>query len=198
MHHSDIINYFIKKYDLKSYLEIGTRNRESNFNKIIAPDKLCIDPDPNAKADLVLTSDEFFKISNKQFDIVFVDGLHEGHQVYRDIKNSIKCLSSKGVILCHDINPKTWDNAYDFEDYAGKGIWNGDSWKGFVKYRFESDYECYTIPEDEADVGIIDTNLVSTLQEKKHYNISELIFAHLNSDRNNLLNIKTLEEMGIE
>ena len=197
MHHSEIINHYIKKYNLKSYLEIGTRNRADNFNKIQATEKICIDPDIIAYADFVLTSDEFFRICNKKFDIVFVDGLHEGHQVYKDIQNSLKHLNQGGVIICHDINPAQFENGYDYEEYDGTGIWNGDCWKGFVKYRYTSDYECYVLPEDEADVGVIDTNIKSTINEKKYFNLGELTFNDLNNNRNEWLNIKTLEEVGI-
>lgn len=197
MHHSDIINFYIKKYNLKSYLEIGTRNKADNYDKIIAQEKFCIDPDINAKADFVLTSDNFFNICNKKFDIVFVDGLHEAHQVYKDITNSINHLNPGGVIICHDINPAQFENGYDFEEYNGIDIWNGDCWKGFIKYRYNSDYECYVLPEDEADVGVIDTNVKSSLAKKIQINIGELTFNDLDNNRVNLLNIKTLEDVGI-
>ena len=59
--HTDIINDFIKKYNFKSYLEIGIHNKEDNFNKIKCENKIGVDPDENAKADYVITSDEFFK-----------------------------------------------------------------------------------------------------------------------------------------
>lgn len=57
---SDIINYFIKKRNFQSYLEIGTRDKSHNFNLIECKEKFCIDPDPNAAADLRITSDNFF------------------------------------------------------------------------------------------------------------------------------------------
>lgn len=188
MHHSEIINFFIKKYKLSTYLEIGTRCKADNFNKIKCREKFCIDPDPSAEADFELTSDDFFKINHKIFDCVFIDGLHEAHQVYRDIKNSEKFLKPGGIILCHDVNPSAFEHGYDFEDYNGIDQWNGDSWKGFVKYRFETDYYTYTVPEDEADMGIIDTNLRSDV-DRCRINIGELTFYVLNENRQHLLNI---------
>lgn len=188
MHHSEIINQYIKKYKLQSYLEIGTRHKYDNFNKIKCREKFCIDPDSKAEADFELTSDEFFKINHKKFDCIFVDGLHEGHQVYKDIKNGIKFLNEGGVILCHDVNPKTFNNGYDFEDYNGSGEWNGDSWKGFVKYRFETPYYTCTIKSKEADVGIIDTNL-NTDVEKCNIKIGELTYEILDEHRQHFLNI---------
>lgn len=182
MHRSEIINKFIKKYKLKSYLEIGTRHKADNFDKIKCREKFCIDPDPNAEADFELTSDEFFKINNKKYDCIFIDGLHEGHQVYKDIKNSIKYLNNGGIIFCHDINPKTFGNGYDFEDYNGIGEWNGDSWKGFVKYRFETPYYTFTVPEDEAYLGIIDTNSKTDV-EQCNIKIGELTYKILDENR---------------
>lgn len=188
MHRSEIINKFIKKYKLKSYLEIGTRHKADNFDKIKCREKFCIDPDSNAEADFELTSDEFFKINHKKYDCIFIDGLHEGHQVYKDIKNSIKYLNEGGVIFCHDINPKTIDNGYDFEDYNGTGEWNGDSWKGFVKYRFETQYYTFTVPEDEAYLGIIDTNSKTDV-EQCNIKIGELTYKILDENRQSFLNI---------
>lgn len=188
MHRSEIINKFIKKYKLKSYLEIGTRHKTDNFDKIKCIEKFCIDPDPNAEADFELASDEFFKINHKKYDCIFIDGLHEGHQVYKDIKNSIKYLNEGGVIFCHDINPKTIDNGYDFEDYNGTGEWNGDSWKGFVKYRFETPYYTFTVTEDEAYLGIIDTNSKTDV-EQCNIKIGELTYRILDENRQSFLNI---------
>lgn len=188
MHRSEIINKYIKKYKLKSYLEIGTRHKADNFDKIKCREKFCIDPDPNAEADFELTSDEFFKINHKKYDCIFIDGLHEGHQVYKDIKNSIKYLNNGGVIFCHDINPKTIYNGYDFEDYNGTEEWNGDSWKGFVKYRFETPYYTFTVPEDEAYLGIINTNLKTDV-EQCNIKIGELTYKILDENRQSFLNI---------
>ena len=39
-----------------------------------------------------LTSDEFFKINNQIFDVIYVDGYHYGPQVYKDCTNALKFL----------------------------------------------------------------------------------------------------------
>ena len=52
-----------------------------------------------------LTSDEFFEQNTEVFDVIFIDGLHLSEQVYRDITNSLSCLSENGYIICHDMNP---------------------------------------------------------------------------------------------
>jgi hypothetical protein len=60
--HTDLLNYLVQTFNLQSYLEIGVYARENNFNKINIPwrQKFCIDPDKNAKADFIGTSDEYF------------------------------------------------------------------------------------------------------------------------------------------
>lgn len=57
----DIINNFISERNYKSYLEIGIHNPNDNFNKISIERKIGVDPDANARATYVMTSDEFFK-----------------------------------------------------------------------------------------------------------------------------------------
>ncbi|MCQ2210693.1 MAG: class I SAM-dependent methyltransferase [Paludibacteraceae bacterium] len=176
MYRYEIINKFIEKYNLTSYLEIGTRHRE-NFDKIVCKEKICVDPYPpeGVSVDFKMTSDEFFKVCGKQFDCVFIDGLHEAHQVYRDILNSLKLLKKGGVIICHDCMPSSSVAQKEFESYNGIEDWNGDGWKAFAKYRFSSTYYCYTITED-CGCGIIDTNKESDIgdENKMSLNINEL------------------------
>ena len=186
---TEIINKFIKKYKFSSYLEIGTRNKDHNFNKVRCREKLCIDPDKDAEADLVLTSDEFFKINNKKFDFIFIDGLHEAHQVYKDIQNSIKVLNEGGVIMCHDCNPISLISSTDFEEYNGSIRWNGDCWKAFAKYRYNSEYLCYVLDEDEG-CGIIDTHFKAEIEEKIKIYIGELTYSILEENRNKLLDLR--------
>ena len=189
--HTDIINDFIKKYNFKSYLEIGIHNKEDNFNKIKCENKIGIDPDENAKADYVITSDEFFKNNKNTFDIIFIDGMHEAHQVYKDITNSIKVLNKNGIIVCHDCNPLSLKAAGDYEEFSkceyGSYCWNGDCWKGFVKYRFESNFKCYVIDTD-CGCGIINTNEPSDVEKKTFY-IGEMVYSDLVKDRKGLLGL---------
>ena len=81
----DIINYVINKYDYKKYLEIGCHNNEV-FDKIKI-EKIGVDPvsGGNFKG----TSDEFFEQNNKNFDCIFIDGMHEYKQVKKDVLTKI-------------------------------------------------------------------------------------------------------------
>lgn len=187
----DILNKFISERNYKNYLEIGVHDRNGCFNKINCENKICVDPDINAKADFVMTSDRFFEQNVKKFDIIFIDGLHEGHQVYKDIQNSLKVLNTGGIIMCHDCSPNSVQESKDYEDFPledyGKYSWYGDSWKGFVKYRFESNYLCYTINTDSG-CGIIDTLNKSNVQ-KRFISIGELTYSDLDKNRKIFLGI---------
>lgn len=187
----DIINDFIQQRNFKNYLEIGVHDRNANFNKIKCDNKVCVDPDANANADYITTSDQFFEKNTQKFDIVFVDGLHEAHQVYKDIYNSLNVLNPNGIIVCHDCNPLSLKAAGDYEDSKdamGKYCWNGDCWKAFVKYRFETDYLCYVINIDEG-CGIIDTSKVSNVI-KNFYSIGEMTYSMLEENRQYLLGLR--------
>eukprot|EP01034_Spumella_vulgaris_P033322 gene33322-41120_t len=74
------------------YLEIGT---ESDY--LFSPASTwfahAVGVDPNKGGTLRMTSDAFFDQNNEYFDLIFIDGLHEAHQVYRDIQNSLKWLA---------------------------------------------------------------------------------------------------------
>lgn len=153
---TEIIQKFITKRNYKSYLEIGTY-RNVNFDKITIDEKVSIDPDPEAKATYQMTSDEFFAVNQDKFDIVFIDGLHEHIQVYKDIQNSLKFLNPNGVIILHDCMPKNekmqlWDNkSHQFEE------WTGDTWKAYYKALNEINYKVYVLDTDYG-CGVIDTS----------------------------------------
>lgn len=153
---TEIIQKFISKRNYKSYLEIGTY-RNVNFDKITIDNKVSIDPDPEAKATYQMTSDEFFAVNQDKFDIVFIDGLHEHNQVYKDIQNSLKVLNPNGVIILHDCMPKNekmqlWDNkSHQFEE------WTGDTWKAYYKALNEINYKVYVLDTDYG-CGVIDTS----------------------------------------
>ena len=95
MTRTDIINYLIRKYNYKSYLEIGL-DTGVNYEHIQCDSKESVDPFfkedhknsrdlqfdsdiPQRIKDLLtyrLTSDCFFEQNTKTYDIIFVDGLH--------------------------------------------------------------------------------------------------------------------------
>lgn len=166
---TDVINFLLKKLNRETtYLEIGVRNPEDNFNHIDASIKYSVDPGIEFKTnpvDFKLTSDVFFeqlksdKILSPEvkFDVIFIDGLHTSVQVDRDIQNSFNYLKEDGFLVLHDCNPITeW---HEREDYSyvftpAGWCWSGTVWKAFVKWRSKSEIKSCCINTDWG-VGIL-------------------------------------------
>ena len=148
----EIINEIISDRGYRSFLEIGTKRGET-FRNVDVPVKVSVDPDPRTAATYVMTSDEYFREHSEKFDIVFVDGLHECGQAYRDVTNALKILNKGGVIVMHDCHPQTEEMQ---EPYRGQFFWTGDVWKAFVQLRGMLAHEMYVIDQDFG-CGIIDT-----------------------------------------
>lgn len=134
MTRTELINMVIKLMGrFTAYLEIGMQKSENNFDKIIAEEKVSVDPDPKANANYVCTSDDFFKsYDGPRFDVIFIDGLHHADQVERDIINSVKNLIQGGVIILHDCNPKEYSQQLVPRETK---VWYGDVWRAFVGFR---------------------------------------------------------------
>ena len=144
----DLIDYLIKKYDYKDYLEIGC-DRDQLFSRIKLENKIGVDP--YSGGNVRKTSDDFFLGNNKNFDLVFIDGLHTYAQVKKDILNSVKFLNTNGIILVHDCLPDTMSKQA-VPRY--KMQWNGDVWKAIVDLRQNPDLDIYTCEMDQG-IGII-------------------------------------------
>lgn len=153
MTRTEIINNVIKKIGAKTYLEIGVREPEGNFNSIACEHKVAIDPVPLGEGILRMTSDGFFAQNRDTFDVIFIDGLHHADQVERDILNSLAVLTPGGCVLCHDMNPTT--ELMQIVPVQTDGAWTGDCWKAWVKLRStRSDLTMYVVNTDFG-VGII-------------------------------------------
>lgn len=109
---TELINSLINLFGYKNYLEIGV-GEGINFKDIEIENKECCDPNSNDEdgyySDVTyeMTSDKMFETidKDKKWDIIFIDGYHEGNQVMRDLFNSMKHLSDNGIILIHDSIP---------------------------------------------------------------------------------------------
>jgi len=189
---TNVINYFITKYGYKSYLEIGVYDVNINFNKIIAEDKIGVDPNSAIGLEFTMRSDDFFKQNNKTFDIIFIDGLHESSQVYRDIVNSINVLNNGGTIILHDCNP-TEEAIQQVPPIQG-GDWTGDCWKAFVRFRTETqDYNMFVINIDYG-VGVIR----KSVKKLPMFIVNEpLIYYNLDKNRIKWLNLIEANELEI-
>jgi hypothetical protein len=139
-HH--IINKYIIKENKKSYLEIGIENGYT-FTNVNIDDKIGVDPDPKIESSNIIkkTSDEFFKDNDKNFDIIFIDGMHQVEYILKDFNNSVKFLNKNGIIFLDDILPinKNEQEKIPINPIYENGIlkysspWTGDVWK-FMYY----------------------------------------------------------------
>lgn len=163
---TDIINLLVERFGSEcSYLEIGVRNPDDNFNKVNATQKYSVDPGTEFKAnpvDFKMTSDDFFRKLNAgeiltkeiRFDVIFIDGLHLAEQVDKDIRNALSYLSEKGFIVLHDCNPPTEWHAREEFVQGSQEAWNGTTWKAFAKWRAnEKIFSCCV--DTDWGVGII-------------------------------------------
>ena len=126
----DLINYLIRKFEYKRYLEIGVQSGMC-FDYVKCDYKVGVDPNEN-HVKFKMTSDDFFEQNQDTFDIVFIDGLHEAPQVFKDIVNALEVLTPNGIIVCHDMLPAT-ELAQRVPRESS--IWNGDCFRAFVQLR---------------------------------------------------------------
>lgn len=124
-HRLELIHWAIKKVNAKSYLEIGC-NKDEIFSNIHVSNKIGVDPFKGGNRRM--TSDEFFSINQDRFDVVFVDGLHEYNQVTKDVDNSLSVLNKNGIVIIHDMLPRTEDQAA-YPMPKDQHTWLGDVWK---------------------------------------------------------------------
>ena len=47
-------------------------------------------------------SDDYFKVHDRKFDFILIDGDHSYEAVKKDFQNSVKVLNKNGIILLHD------------------------------------------------------------------------------------------------
>lgn len=196
---TDIINSLIKKFNYNSYLEIGTRNVNDNYNAVIAPNKECIDPNPAVGVmTYKMTSDAAFKIikqDGKSYDLIFIDGLHLEDQVNRDIENSLAVLNKGGTIIVHDCNPISQFHARPYEEYLKqRGHWNGTVWRSIVKLRLtRADLEVCVVDTDWG-CGIIRVGS-QNLYKPNLRDLSDVYsYGYLERNRKQLLNLISVAE----
>jgi hypothetical protein len=188
-----LINHLLQKYNLRTYLEIGVRNPNDNFNLIKTNSKIGVDPNPLIKLNniRIQTSDEFFDtISvNDKFDIIFIDGLHLEYQCTKDIENSLRHLNDNGFILLHDCNPPS--EKHQIEYYDGKSPWNGTVWKSLARLRMSNpNVEIKTVNTDTG-VGIITKRQNGNILLEKETNLN---WEYLCKNRNSVLNLISVDD----
>lgn len=203
----DIINFLLTSLNRDTtYLEIGVRNPNDNFNKIDSKIKYSVDPGIEFKenpVDFKVTSDEFFDklrrgevlTSNIKFDVIFIDGLHLAEQVDRDIKNALEFIKDDGYIVLHDCNPPSEWHARENHSYSlspAGYFWNGTTWKAFLKARYRNDITSACIDTDWG-VGVISKN--KFLGKAPVIQNEFFEFSILEGNRKELLNLISFDEL---
>jgi hypothetical protein len=191
MTRTELINGLIKKYNFKTYLEIGVNTQSQpgyNWVGVDIPVKHGVDP--NVDTTYRMTSDEFFdNYISQKYDIIFIDGLHLFEQVYRDIINSLNHLVDGGIIVVHDCNPIT-EITQRRERVSDS--WHGDVWKSIVKLRIEDpNIDICTVDTDEG-CGIIRKGSQTLLKIVEGTNINDYSF--LENNRKEALNLISVNE----
>ena len=184
---SVIIQNIINDKKYKDYLEIGC-DRDENFSKIKIENKTGVDPLQGGT--LRMTSDNFFIKNNKNFDLIFLDGLHTYEQTIKDIDNSLKILNKDGVIIIHDCLPKKIWNQIVPRIY---GHWNGDVWKAIVHSRTYSSADTYTCIADHGLGIIFKRKNRNQLDLKK--NFKDLKFSDYYENHSEFMNLISHEEL---
>jgi hypothetical protein len=191
MTRTELINGLIKKYNFKTYLEIGVNTQSQpgyNWVGVDIPVKHGVDP--NVDTTYRMTSDEFFdNYISQKYDIIFIDGLHLFEQVYRDITNSLNHLVDGGIIVVHDCNPIT---EITQRRERASDSWHGDVWKSIVKLRIEDpNIDICTVDTDEG-CGIIKKGFQELLKISEGTNIDDYSF--LENNRKEALNLISVNE----
>jgi hypothetical protein len=126
-------------------------------------------------------------------EIALVDGMHEYAYALRDVENILGYLSDDGVIIMHDCNPKTKEEAGTYNEWKaiGKtGQWNGDVWKTIVHLRsFRNDIDVFVLDCDQG-LGMVtkrkpENNLNFSLQEIKSFTYKDF-----DANRERWINLK--------
>lgn len=132
---TDVLNALIARHRLRSYLEVGLLDPAQNFDRIRAPVKESVDP--NVPATHRMTSDRFFSelAAEAQYDLIFIDALHEEEQALRDMQNALRHLSPRGAIVVHDCSPPTEWHQRPAAAFVPGTDWNGTVWRALVRFR---------------------------------------------------------------
>lgn len=77
---TDLVKYLQHRYNFRSYLEIGCQYNQT-FGLVNDLFDIAVGVDPESGGTHRMTSNDFFLNNSQMFDLIFIDGLHEGNQV---------------------------------------------------------------------------------------------------------------------
>jgi hypothetical protein len=186
-----LINHLIKTHQFKKYLEIGIFDGYT-FNKIECQTKHGVDPGVEGITALSVThrmpSDDFFEICTDTYDIIFIDGLHEYHQVVKDFNNSLKYINYNGYILLHDCNPVDELSQNPKRETVS---WNGDVWKAFLLIKSANPHAF--VLDTDFGIGVVHAN-------QKLYPVTnidlDMAWSEFVKDKQSLLSLVTVNDIN--
>jgi len=210
-----LINELMTKNKLTNYLEIGVFNGrvffrvKSTFKVAVDPSfafdfarmlgKTLINPYNVFNRYFEKKSDDFFAqdapqlFAHRKCNLSLIDGMHEYGFALRDVENTLKYLSDDGVIIMHDCNPVTKEEACTFEQWKAKsfkGQWNGDVWKTIMHLRtFRDDINVFVLDCDQG-LGIITKRKPETRLTYSMDDINRFTYEDFDKNRSNWLNLK--------
>ena len=151
-----LLKFLVEMYSPDSYLEIGIQ-KGYTFAQISPLVKEAVGVDPNPlymSGDIFLgTSEQYAKSidSDKIFDLILIDGLHEKSAVLNDVDMFLPHLRDEtGLMLLHDTYPST-------PSLEGIGYCH-DAWKAardIFKLEKYKDVEIVTLPGPYAGMSIL-------------------------------------------
>jgi len=181
----ELINLILSKKDGETaYLEIGI-DQGTNLKEVKDDIKDSVDPNHDPK--YRMTSDAFFYVGGDQmYDVIFIDGMHTGEQVAKDIQNSLKRLKPNGRILCHDCSP--------WEPKRLDPMWSGTCWEA-VAALVNDEYGSLVVCTVDIDTGIAVIRKRSiAVVPVRPCELAETTYEFLNEHRKELLNLISYEE----
>jgi hypothetical protein len=222
----DCLQLLAGRYDAQTYLEIGVRTGET-FLEVRVPRKIGVDPvrlgrrarlrsvgryPQNLRARVFAeTSDEFFArraaavFGRSRIDLAFVDGKHTHEQALRDVTNTLEFVSRRGVVVVHDVNPasaeQAWpaDSPQDASRALGEGpaeAWCGDVWKVVIHLRAaRPDIGVMTIGDDHG-LAVINPRLRSERLGVDERDVPALSYDDLDRHRTEWLRLGTADDLA--
>ncbi len=135
-----------------------------------------------------MKSDDFFRINDRMFDVIFVDGDHSYSGSLKDALNAIDAVHEDGIVILHDTNPKKKEEATPKQKSRH---WNGEVWKTVAMLRSRSDLSVMTFDFDEG-VSVVKKG---ENKDRLDVDVGRLHFSDLKKDRTRLLNLVNGREM---
>jgi len=151
-HYSNLIKWLSTLTNCKSYLELGIEYG-ININELKNIVDVCVGVDINKPKNIngieffEMTTDDFFEINNRKFDIIFIDANHKYEQVLIDFKNSLNILNKFGIIIIHDTDPIEKELLEEYHCH--------DSYKIIDYIQKQRSLNIITLPIQETGISIV-------------------------------------------